>query len=128
MELTSTDILIVDLDGTLLKSDMLYESFWSAFSSNWHSPFLSAVALCQGKVALKDYLHSASAVDVSTLPYDSNVIEYIHRHRRQGGYVALVTAANQVFADYIASHLKIFDEVFGSNDARNLKEETKLRF
>ena len=28
-------ILVVDLDGTLLRSDMLFESFWSAFGLDW---------------------------------------------------------------------------------------------
>jgi len=67
-------VLVVDLDGTLLKSDMLHESFWSAFGRNWRSPFLSAFALSRGKAALKDYLRSAAEIDVSTLPYDNEVI------------------------------------------------------
>ncbi len=51
-------VLVVDLDGTLLKSDLLYESFWSAFGRNWRSPFLSVAALGRGKAALKTYLRS----------------------------------------------------------------------
>jgi beta-phosphoglucomutase-like phosphatase (HAD superfamily) len=50
------NMLVVDLDGTLLKSNMLYESFWSAFGRNWSIAFLSAIALGRGKAALKDYL------------------------------------------------------------------------
>ena len=122
------DLLVVDLDGTLLKSDMLYESFWSAFNKNWRSPFLSLVALGRGKAALKDYLRSAAEIDVSTLPYDEAVVEFIHAFRRQGGRVALVTASNQIFADNIAGHLQIFDEVCGSDGDHNLKGTNKADF
>lgn len=58
-------VLVVDLDGTLLKSDMLYESFWSAFGRNWRSPFMSAAALGRGKAALKSYLQSQADIDAT---------------------------------------------------------------
>ena len=121
-------ILVVDLDGTLLKSDMLYESFWSAFGKNWRTPFLSVVALGRGKAALKDYLRSAAEIDVSTLPYDEVILAYIDAYRQQGRRVALVTASNQIFADDIAKHLQIFDEVHGSDDTHNLKGASKAAF
>lgn len=121
-------MLIVDLDGTLLKSDMLHESFWSALGRNWRSPFLAAIALRQGKAALKDYLGSEANIDVSTLPYDDEVLAYIRAYRKNGGRVALVTACNQILADNIAKHLQIFDEVHGSDSARNLKGANKAAF
>ena len=85
-------VLVVDLDGTLLKSDMLYESFWSAFSRNWRTPFLSFAALRRGKAALKSFLHSEADIDATTLPYDDAVIAYVQAHREQGGHTALVFA------------------------------------
>ena len=121
-------VLVVDLDGTLLKSDLLYESFWSAFGRNWRSPFLSVAALGRGKAALKTYLRSEADVDATTLPYDAAVIEYVRAHRAQGGRTALVTASNQVFANIIAEHLQIFDEVHGSDAALNLKGPNKADF
>ena len=118
----------MDLDGTLLKSDMLYESFWSAIGGNWRTPFLSMVALGRGKAALKDYLRSAAEIDVSTLPYDEVVVAYIQAYRQQGGRVALVTASNQILADNVAEHLQIFNEVNGSDDTHNLKGASKAAF
>ncbi|MBT7801852.1 MAG: prenyltransferase, partial [Tateyamaria sp.] len=52
----SEELLVVDLDGTLIKSDMLHESFWSAFSKNWLNLFFAMLALGRGKAALKEYL------------------------------------------------------------------------
>lgn len=124
----SREILIVDLDGTLLRSDMLYESFWSAFGRDWRSPFLSAAALSRGRASLKRHLSSASAVEAETLPYDATVIAFIDAWRKSGGRTALVTASDQGFAESIAQHLGIFDEVHGSDGKLNLKGERKGEF
>ena len=128
MSTEKREILIVDLDGTLLRSDMLYESFLSAFGRSWKSPFLSAIALSSGRASLKRYLASASAVEVETLPFDETVITFIKTWRSSGGRTALATASNQSFADKIAKHLGIFDEVYGSDGQRNLKGEEKGQF
>lgn len=122
------EVLVVDLDGTLLKSDMLYESFWSAFSRDWRCTYQSFVALGHGKAALKDYLRGASDIDVRSLPYDQDVIAYIGAHRQQGGRTVLATASNQRLAEEIAEYLQIFDEVHGSDEATNLKGAAKAAF
>ena len=121
-------VLVVDLDGTLLRSDMLFESFWSAFGRDWRSPFLSVAAFSSGRAALKWHLATASAVEAASLPYDAQVLAYIKAWRQSGGKTALVTASDHVFAEAIAAHLGIFDEVYGSDGKLNLKGERKARF
>ena len=51
------NILAVNLDGTLVKSDMLLETFWSAFSKDILIPFKSLLALTKGKTNLKFFIH-----------------------------------------------------------------------
>lgn len=121
-------ILVVDLDGTLLKSNMLYESFWSAFALRLDTPFKSMTKLLCGKAALKSYLASAATIDIASLPYDNEVIKYINDYRAKGGKVALITATNHLLAEKIANHLNIFDEVFGSDGNVNLKGAVKAGF
>lgn len=127
-EFPTADVLVVDLDGTLLRSDMLYESFWSAIAKDWHSPLQTAAALMNGKAALKRYLAQTADVDVTTLPYDEEVIAYVRARRAEGVRTALVTATDQQFADQIGAHLGLFDEIHGSNGTVNLKGEAKTRF
>ncbi|MCW8843165.1 MAG: UbiA family prenyltransferase [Rhodobacteraceae bacterium] len=122
------EILVVDLDGTLLRSDMLFESFWSAVGQDWRSPLRSVLALMTGRAALKRHLAATSTVDVTTLPYDRKVMAYIEDWRKAGGRVALVTASDHDFAERIAAHLDLFDEVFGSDEGRNLKGACKAQF
>ena len=124
----SEELLVVDLDGTLIQSDMLHESFWSAFSKNWLHLFFAMLALGRGKAALKEYLCSKSDIDYRTLPYHLGVIAFIKQHRKQGGRTALVTATHQVFARHIAEHLGLFDEVYGSDGGKNLKGPAKATF
>jgi len=122
------EILVVDLDGTLLRSDMLFESFWSAFGRDWRSPFLSVAALIGGKASLKRHLAIASAVEAATLPYDQQVIAFVQDWRESGGRTALVTTSDRDFAEAIAAHLGIFDEVHGSDGKLNLKGDRKGQF
>lgn len=124
----SCEILVVDLDGTLLRSDMLFESFWSSFGRDWRSPFLSVAALTGGRASLKRHLSLTSTIEAATLPYNPKVIAYVQEWRASGGRTALVTASDRDFAESIASHLGIFDEVHGSDGKQNLKGERKAQF
>ena len=123
-----TDILVVDLDGTLIKSDMLHESLWSSFNTNGFAALKALTALRHGKSALKKALYNTSDVDVTTLPFNKATINYIKKHREKGGYTALITGADHNFAEKITDHLELFDEAYGSNISKNLSGETKRDF
>lgn len=122
------EVLIVDLDGTLLRSDMLFESFWSAMSKDWITALKLLPAIGAGKAALKRFLADRAEIDVTTLPYNTDVLAYIETWRAQGGTVALVTATDQVLAERIAEHLGVFDATHGSDGVRNLKGPNKAAF
>lgn len=128
MSVETRDVLVVDLDGTLLRSDLLYESFWSAFGRDWRSPWFSLAALCKGRASLKRYLALSARVEVASLPYDADVVSYIRNWRDAGGRTALVTASDHTIAQAVADHLGIFDEVHGSDGSLNLKGERKGAF
>jgi len=125
---TGRKVLAVDLDGTLLRSDMLFESFWSAFSGRWSTPFAAAQSLAGGRANLKQTLSNLANVDVTGLPYNDAVISHIQQWRDDGGTAVLVTATDSKLAEAIAAHLGIFDEVHGSDGKRNLKGAAKAAF
>lgn len=122
------EVLVVDLDGSLLRSDLLFESFWSALGRDWRSPFRSAMALAQGKAAVKRYLADAGTIDVASLPYDDEVLEYIRAWRAQNGRIALVTASDDSFAQAVGRYLGLFDDVHGTTGGKNLKGPAKAQF
>jgi len=121
-------ILAVDLDGTLLRSNMLHETFWSALAHDWRTPFVAIRHVSRSRAALKHALHQRARVDVTTLPYDEDVVAFVRDWRAQGGRTALVTATNQHLAQAIADHLGLFDEVHGSDPRHNLKGRRKAEF
>ncbi|MEM1340715.1 MAG: UbiA family prenyltransferase [Pseudomonadota bacterium] len=121
-------ILVVDLDGTLIASDMLYESLWSALSHNVLPTLKQVIIGPYSRAAIKRRMAELSEIDIPRLPYERQVLDYIDRWRAEGGRVALVTAADEHLAHKIADHVGLFDEVFGSDGDRNLKGATKAAF
>ena len=125
---TVSPVLVVDLDGTLIRSDMLYETFWSAFAADWTMPLRALMALRQGKGALKRALAARAQVDVTTLPYDAEVLDRVRAWRAGGGRTALVSASDQQLVSAIAAHLGLFDVAHGSTEGGNLKGAAKAEF
>ncbi len=121
-------ILVVDLDGSLIRSDMLFETFWSAFASHWKAPFVAARSLLAGRAALKRRLAEMGKVDIASLPFNGEVVAFVEDWRAKGGRTALVTASDQALADRVAAHLGLFDEVHGSAGTTNLKGARKAAF
>jgi 4-hydroxybenzoate polyprenyltransferase len=117
--------LVVDLDGTLLRSDLLLETgmdFVRHHPLQFYRPFMW---LLKGKVALKEGLARHSNIDVRVLPYDPIVIELIKAARLEGRVVVLATASHQALAERVAGHLELFDRVLATEAGRNLTAENK---
>ncbi len=125
---TDMPVLAVDLDGTLLRSDMLHETLWGALAVRSRLLGEAIFALFRGRAALKSMLANNVTIDPATLPYDERVLDRIKAWRDNGGHVVLVTATDVRLARTVADHLGVFDAVHGSTADRNLKgaEKTAL--
>lgn len=117
--------LVVDLDGTLLRSDLLYETAMAFIRGQPLQLFKVFGWLLKGKAALKEGLATRTQVDVSVLPYDPAVIELIQTERRNGRKIVLATASHISLAERIADHLQLFDQVLASDARRNLSAQRK---
>ncbi len=103
--------LVVDLDGTLLRSDMLFETAVAFIRGHPLKLFSLFVWLLQGKASLKQGLALGTEVDVALLPFNADVIDYIQTERQTGRSVILATASHESLANRIAAHLQLFDQV-----------------
>ncbi|MCL3881725.1 UbiA family prenyltransferase [Marivita sp. GX14005] len=117
--------LVVDLDGSLIRTDLLYETFWAAISKRWLNVFPALGAVFRGRAVLKRRLSELGEIDVSALPYNSGVLKYVAEWHAQGGRTALVSASDQRLVSRVADHLGIFDDAIGSDGRSNLKGATK---
>lgn len=117
--------LCVDLDGSLLLSDSLYELAFLALRVR-PLALLSLFPLLLGsKARMKARLSTALTLDVSSLPYHAGVVEYLRREKTSGRYLVLATGADRSLAERVAEHLGLFDEVIASDGEVNLVGERK---
>lgn len=112
--------LCVELDGTLLKSDVLLESLLLLVKKNPLYLFKVLGWLLQGKAVLKAQVASRVSLPAATLPYDEPLLEWLRAQRRAGRSLWLCTDANEHPARQIAAHLQMFDGVLASDAATHL--------
>lgn len=119
--------LVIDLDGTLIHSDLLWESIVlflkKHFLRAWQLPFW----LFLGKAGFKDRIASQVDLDPAALPYDQTVLSLIAAARAEGRQVVLATGAQRRFAEQIAAHLGLFDQVLATDNVVNFTSHNKAR-
>lgn len=118
--------LAVDMDGTLVCGDTLWEACVKLVV---HKPwFVLALPfwLFSGKAGFKQAVSRHVRLNPAGLAYHPGVLEYLHQQKQQGRNLWLVTAANREIAEAIASHHHgLFDGVMASDAAHNLSGARK---
>ena len=117
--------LFVDLDGTLIRTDTMWESMQWLVKRNPFRIFSFFLWWAGGRVHLKRQLARTAQFDVAALPYHRELIEWLKAEKETGRKLVLVTAADQSMGERVASHVALFDEVIGSNGRENLRGHTK---
>jgi len=107
--------LCVDLDGTLIYTDLLFESFLLLVRAHfWAALLVPFWILRYGKAATKLRIAALVRVDASHLPYCDDVLRYVGEQRAIGRATVLVTASAKPYAIAVAEHLKVFDNVMAT--------------
>lgn len=119
-------VLFVDLDGTLIKGDLLHEALLATLKSSPRLLLASLLSLRHGRSSFKRSLAQGSFPDVRHLPFREEVLDLIAEARARGDRIVLATAADESWARAVASELGLFDDVLASNGPQNLKGQEKL--
>jgi len=119
--------LVVDLDGTLIASDLLIESAFLELGRRPYSLVSMLKSLSQGKAVLKHSLAQSSECNPSALPYDPEVLDLIRQAKAEGRPVYLASASHQRLVGRIAEHLGGFTGWFASDEVTNLAGERKAQ-
>ena len=119
-------ILFVDLDESLIKTDIMREQLIRSFGSSlWKTLkilFKSRFQPEKAKAAIVDTIN----IDPKTLPYNAEVLALIHQAKAEGRQVVLATATHEKVANRIAQFLGVFDAVLATTDTFNCKGENKV--
>jgi len=118
--------LCVDLDGTLIKSDSLFDAVCQFMHRSparfWQLPLW----LARGRAHLKAEVARRAPLNASRLPYNSELVGYLRAERRDGRRLYLTTGADGPLAERVATYLGIFDGVLASDGETNLTSRKKL--
>jgi hypothetical protein len=122
---STTVPLCVDLDGTLLKSDLLLESLLAFVRKYPHRFYMPLFWLLRGRAHLKTKIAADVELDVSVLPFREDVLAYLRDESAQGRPIYIATASARAFAERVAEHFGFFAGIFATGPDRNLKGPAK---
>ncbi|RLJ60556.1 4-hydroxybenzoate polyprenyltransferase [Litoreibacter meonggei] len=117
--------LILDVDGTFLRTDMLLETFWSAMGCAPIQALKLVVTHFTDRAQLKSKLAELADCRVDLMPVDKNVAELAAQAAAQGHEVILASASDTSLVSALARHHGLSDRIFASDGMKNLKGEAK---
>lgn len=127
----ASPVLAVDLDGTLLKTDTLYELMLRLVKQQplqfFYLPWVALLCLSRGKQYLKQYLADRVSLDPSLLPYNREFLAYLHQQHQAGRQLVLATGCHTRVAQAIAQHLAIFSRVLATDAHCNMTGNHKAK-
>jgi len=119
--------LVVDLDGTLIKTDLLWESLARLLRQNPLRLFQVLFWWTRGRAFLKRKLAARVQIDPATLPYNESFLIFLREQKNAGRKIILATASDLQMAKPVADYIGIFDEVLASDGKTNLRSGNKLK-
>src|SRR5262245_5560710 len=93
--------LAVDLDGTLIATDLLWEGLFLLLRRNPLYLFMVPVWLLSGPARLKQEIASRVEIDATVLPYREELVERLRAERSAGRRIVLATGTPRKFAEAI---------------------------
>ncbi|WP_274424178.1 UbiA family prenyltransferase [Chelativorans sp. YIM 93263] len=117
--------LAVDLDGTLIATDLLWESLFLLIRRSPHCLFLLPFWLWKGRARLKCEIAARVDFDPSALPYRERLLARLREERAAGRRIILATAAPRKLAEQIAAYLGVFDGVICTDPHLNMASNAK---
>jgi 4-hydroxybenzoate polyprenyltransferase len=129
MNKQSTDInipLVIDLDGTLIHTDLLHEGILILLKRNPLYIFKFLVWILKGKVYFKNAIFKIAKLQYDLLPYNIELLNFLKSESSNGRKLILATASLKSNAQEIYKVYPIFDKIYGTETV-NLKGINKLK-
>ncbi len=115
--------LVVDLDGTCAKTNLLLEYLLALLKQRPLYVFILPFWFLKGKAYLAQTVSRLASVDVGLLPYRTEFLHYLGEQRLQGRSIVLSAANDGQIAEQVEDFLMLFDTVVPSDGAEHLSSE-----
>jgi len=119
-------VVCADVDGTVLSTDLLYESLLFALKRDVWLVFLLPFWLLRGRAFLKQRLSERSdGLAIDLLPLNPSVVSYLKDAAESGRRVFLASASDARLVERLADQFDFITGVIGSDGATNFKGAAK---
>jgi hypothetical protein len=117
--------LVLDLDGTLIRTDTFHEMMIYLLTQKPWILFRLPVWFLKGRPYVKARLVEHTDMSVDLLPYNKYLLSFAQKEAEQGRLLVLATGTDQRLAQKISDHLGIFQDVIGSDGMINMTGQQK---
>jgi 4-hydroxybenzoate polyprenyltransferase len=119
--------LVVDVDGTLIKTDLLYEASLRMIAIQPFQAWRMLVWLAKGKIALKTALADRGDPGTATMPLREEVIAAIQAAQGANRPVYLASASDRRYVEKLAARVGGIEGVFATDATVNLSGAAKAQ-
>jgi len=122
-------VLAVDLDHTLIDTDMIYLCLKQIiFKKIYLLPYIFYLRFVRGKPYAKEFLYQKTCIDVHNLPFNDDVIEYIRNEKDKYNHIILISGSYYKYVKAVYDHLKIFNSYAGTDLSVNMISINKVKY
>jgi 4-hydroxybenzoate polyprenyltransferase len=125
--MTDQPPICVDLDGTLLHTDTLFEGVLDLVRKSLWQALALPFWILKGRPKFKEKVAAHSDLDLEYLPFNQTLLERLKSEKQAGRRLVLVTGADRAIARRIAENGGLFEEYLASDGVNNLSGERKAR-
>lgn len=119
--------LAVDIDGTFLKTDMLFESFWLAMGKAPLRTLKTVFRHFGNRARLKREITEIADVRVDLLPVNPDIEQMVRDAQASGHDVIFASASDTELVERLADHHGVEGAHLASDGTTNLKGSAKAK-
>lgn len=119
--------IVVDLDGTLIYSELSFLSLKRFFQGYPHLWWKFPFWLLKGRAHTKERLARIINISADDLDFNEKLVAELKTLKAKGHSLILATGANKLYADFVAQQLPLFDRIIASQSGHNTISHVKAR-
>ncbi len=123
--MTDNKPLVLDVDGTLLCTDLFFENFWAGLGQNPMATLRATFKHMRHPASLKQELVNVADLRTDLLPVNADIKALAEETITSGREVVLASASDQALVTRLAQDHGLTPQVFASDGVVNLKGAAK---